>query len=90
MHATPPIATDAHHVWIVIHSDESRAVDAARIAHYPGSQRFIALPAHTYNTSALMPIYPDRGDPITGFRWATTADVEAHPHLFTDTETGRS
>ncbi|MBK1785978.1 hypothetical protein [Prauserella cavernicola] len=80
---TPPLAVDDSHVWVLV-SGESGAVDAARLAHIPDSATFAALPVHVFNTAGLFPTYADTGEAVLGFRWATTTDIAAHVHLFTD------
>ncbi|TWE29770.1 hypothetical protein [Prauserella muralis] len=80
---TPPLAVDNGHVWVLV-SAESGAVDAARLAHIPGTTTFAALPVQVFNTAGLLPTYADTGEPVTGFRWATTADITAHLDLFTE------
>jgi hypothetical protein len=79
---TIPMATSRNEVWVFISADNG-AVDVARIAHYPGSRRFIALPIEAFDPRALLPAYRATGELVAGFRWATTDDVDAHPDQFT-------
>lgn len=78
---TPPLAVDDTHLWVFVAADTG-AVEAARLAHVPGSTTFAALPVEVFTTSGLLPTYRHSGEPVDGFRWATTADVTAHAHLF--------
>lgn len=71
---TPPLAVDDGQLWLLV-AAESGAVDAARLAHNPGSTAFAALPVDVFNTAGLLPTYGDTGEPVPGFRWATTADL---------------
>lgn len=82
---TSPIGLDAHHVWVFVCAPTG-AVDAARIAHAPGTARFIALPCLAFDTTTLLPTLPHTGEPLPGFCWATTADIDGHAHLFTAKE----
>lgn len=78
---TPPLALTSEHVWVLV-SSPTGAVDAARIAHAPGTDRFIALPCLAFNTTGLFPAFLADGELVPGFRWATVADIDAHAHLF--------
>lgn len=77
-----PIATDADHVWVFV-SASGGAVDVVRLAHMPGVPRFIGLPIEAFDPAAVLPTYSATGELVTGFRWATTADIDAYAHLFT-------
>lgn len=81
---TPPISVSADEVWIFIAADETGATEAARMAHFPGTTKFIALPAEVFNTAGLFPAFADTGEYVTGFRWATTADVDEHADQFVE------
>ncbi|MFD2419969.1 hypothetical protein [Amycolatopsis pigmentata] len=80
--ATMPIATGPDEIWVFV-SIWTGAVDVARMAHCPDSHRFIALPIHVFNPGAVLPTYTATGELVPGFRWATVADIEAYPDLFT-------
>jgi hypothetical protein len=79
---TIPMATTPDAVWVFI-SNEHGIVDVARMAHFPGSRRFIALPIEAFDPRAVLPTYTATGELVSGFRWATTDDVDAHADLFT-------
>lgn len=79
---TPPIAVDTDAIWVLVSSPNTGAVDAARMAHRPGTDRFIALPCLVFDTAALLPVCKASGEPLDGFRWATVADLLDHAHLF--------
>jgi hypothetical protein len=82
LHCTAPLALTGTEVWILV-SSTTTAVDAARLAFCPTTGRFIALPVGVFTTSGLFPTFTDTGDDVTGFRWATTSDIEAHAEQFT-------
>jgi len=82
---TPPLALTSNHLWVLV-SSHTGAVDAARMAHAPGTNRFIALPCQAFNTTGLFPAFLADGELLPGFRWATAADIDAHAHLFTEKE----
>lgn len=75
-----PMATSPDHVWVFVTS-YTGAVAVSRLAHKPGSSVFIGLPGEAFDLSALLPTYVT-GELLDGFRWATTADVDAYAHLF--------
>jgi hypothetical protein len=79
---TPPISLTADQVWVFVTNDTS-AVAGARMAYCSAGPRFLALPMADFDTTTLLPCYGDTGELITGFRWATTTDIEAHADLFT-------
>jgi hypothetical protein len=79
---TMPISTSSDEVWVFILIDHG-AVDVARMAHLPGSRRFIALPVEAFNPRAVLPTYSATGELVDGYRWATTTDIETHADLFT-------
>jgi hypothetical protein len=78
---TPPLALSSDAIWVLI-TGEGPAVDAARLAHLPGTDKFIALPCAVFDTAGVLPTHPESGDVLTGFRWATVADVTGHAELF--------
>lgn len=80
---TIPMATTPDEVWVFISGDNG-AVDVGRIAHWPGTCRFVALPIEAFNPRAVLPTYSPTGELVAGYRWATTADIEAHADLFAD------
>lgn len=84
LHMTPPLALTPDAVWVFVTSEDGPAVDAARLAHIPGSSTFAALPVEVFTTSGLFPACASTGEYVTGFRWATAADIDAHAHLFTE------
>ncbi|EHR50573.1 hypothetical protein SacmaDRAFT_2322 [Saccharomonospora marina XMU15] len=80
---TPPLAVDDDQIWVLVASDAG-AVDAARMAHIPGSDTFVAFPVEAFDTGGVLPTYRVNGECVTGFRWATTTDLAAHADLFTN------
>ncbi|GAA1221121.1 hypothetical protein [Prauserella alba] len=79
---TPPLALDGDTVWVFVSADTG-AVDAARMAHVPGTETFAALPVEAFDPDSVLPTFRTTGEPVDGFRWATTADVDAHADMFT-------
>ncbi|MBB2935678.1 hypothetical protein FHX82_002732 [Amycolatopsis bartoniae] len=77
-----PISTSPDHVWVFV-SAPGGAVDVVRLAHAPGSPRFVGLPIEAFDPSALLPTYNPTGELVNGFRWATTADIDTYAYLFT-------
>ncbi|MTD56875.1 hypothetical protein GKO32_23295 [Amycolatopsis sp. RM579] len=75
------MSTTPDHVWAFV-SASNGAVDVVRLAHAPDLERFIGLPIEAFDPYALLPTYSPTGELVTGFRWATTADVEAYAYLF--------
>jgi hypothetical protein len=80
---TIPISTAPGAVWVFVSGDNG-VVDVGRIAHQPGTSRFVALPIEVFNPGSVLPTFSPTGELVSGVRWATTADIEAHADLFTD------
>lgn len=78
---TPPLALDSTHVWVLVTGD-GPAVDAARLAYSPATGRFIALQVEAFTTTGMLPTYTATGELVTGLRWATVTDVDAHADVF--------
>lgn len=81
---TPPVTLAPDQVWVFVTGDTD-AVDAARLAHLPGSDCFIALSGDVFAVDGTLPTYPT-GDLVAGFRWATAQDIAAHADLFDHTK----
>ncbi|WP_236793876.1 hypothetical protein [Amycolatopsis sp. GM8] len=79
--ASMPIATTPDQVWVFVSAPDG-AVDVVRLAYAPGSPRFVGLPIEAFDPSAVLPTYSPTGELVNGFRWATTADVDAYAYLF--------
>lgn len=82
LNVTAPLAISPDEVWVLV-SAPTGAVDAARMAHNPDTGRFVALPCQAFTTTGLVPLTFD-GEPLPGFRWATTADIDSHADQFTN------
>ncbi|NKQ55425.1 hypothetical protein HFP15_21305 [Amycolatopsis sp. K13G38] len=79
---TPPLVTSPDEAWVFIAS-ETGAVDVGRVAYSPSTDRFAVLPVEAFNPDTLLPTYTPTGQLVDGFRWATTADIDANADLFT-------
>lgn len=77
---TVPMATSPDHVWVFV-TAWTGAVAVSRLAYNPVRRMFIGLPSEAFDLMALLPTYVT-GELLDGFRWATTADVDAHAYLF--------
>jgi hypothetical protein len=76
-----PIATGPDQVWVFV-SATGGAVDVVRLAHAPGSPRFLGLPIEAFDPAAVLPTYSPTGELVNGYRWATTVDVDEYAYLF--------
>lgn len=79
--ASQPIATSPDQVWVFV-SAPSGAVDVVRLAHAPGSPRFLGLPIDAFDPASVLPTYSATGELVEGYRWATAADIDDYAYLF--------
>ncbi|KMS86132.1 hypothetical protein [Prauserella rugosa] len=82
-YSSEPVAVSPDEVWMFLLSDETSGVDAGRLAFCPDCTEFLALATEVFNTSAALPVLRETGEPLGEYRWATTADIDAHASLFT-------
>lgn len=80
---TPPLATGPDKVWVFV-SAPTGVVDVVRLAHAPGSPRFLGLPIEAFDPTAVLPTYSPTGELVESYRWATAADIDEYAYLFAD------
>ncbi len=79
MYVTYPLAIATDELWLFTEYRDTGEVDCFRLGVDTRTGQYGAFAPECVDTAALIPVLRTQGEPVPGFVWATTGDLERNP-----------